>query len=127
MNVIARTEGVELPEGCRLVAYDRSGQTCGVAQPDADGLFFLTVADTQDGSVGFYIEQDEEIIAATTLKIPYQADGVMGTLEEPTVISFERAEGLAGSGWYDISGRKLQGKPTRRGVYIHNGKKETIK
>ena len=127
MNVIACTEGVELPEGCRLVAYDRSGQTCGVAQPDADGLFFLTVADTQDGSVGFYIEQDEEIIAATTLKIPYQADGVMGTLEEPTVISFERAEGLAGSGWYDISGRKLQGKPTRRGVYIHNGKKETIK
>ncbi len=127
MNVIACTEGVELPEGCRLVAYDRSGQTCGVAQPDADGLFFLTVADTQDGSVGFYIEQDEEIIAAATLKIPYQADGVMGTLEEPTVISFERAEGLAGSGWYDISGRKLQGKPTRRGVYIHNGKKETIK
>jgi hypothetical protein len=24
--------------------------------------------------------------------------------------------------WYDLSGRKLNGKPTKKGVYIHNGK-----
>lgn len=29
--------------------------------------------------------------------------------------------------WYDLSGRKLQGKPTKSGVYINNGKKVTIK
>ena len=29
--------------------------------------------------------------------------------------------------WYDLQGRKLQGKPTRKGVYIQNGKKITIK
>lgn len=25
--------------------------------------------------------------------------------------------------WFDLQGRRLQGKPTRKGVYIHNGKK----
>ena len=29
--------------------------------------------------------------------------------------------------WYDQSGRKLQGKPTRKGLYIQNGKKVVIK
>ena len=29
--------------------------------------------------------------------------------------------------WYDLQGRKLQGRPTRKGVYIQNGKKITIK
>ena len=24
--------------------------------------------------------------------------------------------------WYDLDGRKLGGKPTQRGLYIHNGK-----
>ena len=29
--------------------------------------------------------------------------------------------------WYDLSGRKLAGKPIKKGVYIHQGKKEIIK
>ena len=29
--------------------------------------------------------------------------------------------------WYDLSGRKLTGKPSRAGIYINNGKKITIK
>ena len=28
--------------------------------------------------------------------------------------------------WYDLSGRKLSGKPTRKGVYINSGKKVVI-
>ena len=27
------------------------------------------------------------------------------------------------SGWYTLDGRKLGGKPTKSGLYIHNGKK----
>ena len=33
----------------------------------------------------------------------------------------------AGAGWYAIDGRKLSGKPTKKGVYIHNGNKVVIK
>lgn len=29
--------------------------------------------------------------------------------------------------WYDINGRRLNGQPTTKGVYIHNGRKEVVK
>ncbi len=29
--------------------------------------------------------------------------------------------------WYSLDGRKLQGKPTKKGLYIHNGRKEVLK
>ena len=29
--------------------------------------------------------------------------------------------------WYSLDGRKLNGKPTAKGLYIHNGKKVAIK
>lgn len=32
-----------------------------------------------------------------------------------------------GESWYDMNGRRLQSKPTRRGIYIRNGKKVVIK
>ena len=37
-------------------------------------------------------------------------------------IKVERSES-----WYEMSGRKLAGKPTRNGVYVHNGKLEMVK
>ena len=32
-----------------------------------------------------------------------------------------------GGDWYDLSGRRLSGKPVSKGVYIQNGKKVVIK
>ena len=29
--------------------------------------------------------------------------------------------------WYDLQGRKLQGKPTTKGTYYHNGKMVIVK
>jgi hypothetical protein len=29
--------------------------------------------------------------------------------------------------WYDLNGRKLDGKPTQKGIYINGGKKIAIK
>ena len=29
--------------------------------------------------------------------------------------------------WYDMQGRKLNAKPTQKGLYIYNGKKQVIK
>ena len=31
------------------------------------------------------------------------------------------------SAWYDLQGRKLQGKPSQKGIYINNGRKVVIK
>ena len=50
-----------------------------------------------------------------------------GNEEETTgIISTTNYTNSAGAGWYDLSGRKLQGKPTAKGVYIYNGKKRVI-
>ena len=29
--------------------------------------------------------------------------------------------------WYDLSGRRIEGRPTKKGVYIQNGRKVVIK
>jgi hypothetical protein len=36
-------------------------------------------------------------------------------------------DGEGSDGWYDLNGRKLDGKPTTKGVYIHNGRKMVVK
>jgi hypothetical protein len=51
------------------------------------------------------------------------------------LISFDEATGISGisgntgisGAWYDLNGRKLQSIPTKKGVYIMNGKKVVIK
>ena len=30
-------------------------------------------------------------------------------------------------GWYDLSGRKLAGKPAQKGIYVNGGRKVTVK
>ena len=57
----------------------------------------------------------------------YEVNGISGTPAEPTKISFVRADQLPQTGWYTVSGLKLQKAPTQSGVYIYNGKKQVIK
>ena len=50
--------------------------------------------------------------------------------DETTGISLTPSPSPKGEGseyWYDLSGRRLSGKPTQKGVYINNGKKVVIK
>ena len=53
----------------------------------------------------------------------YKPDGG-GTTSIPQPL--QREGSLAGA-WFDLSGRKLSGKPTRKGIYVYNGKKRVIK
>jgi hypothetical protein len=46
-------------------------------------------------------------------------------LSGPTAVKEKRIE--KSESWYEMSGRKLVGKPTRKGVYVHNGKLEMVK
>ncbi len=50
----------------------------------------------------------------------------IGTGGDTTGIDSMTADGAEGE-WYDLSGRKLAGKPLTKGVYIHQGKKVVIK
>ena len=40
--------------------------------------------------------------------------------------SFENSQEVSKTGWFNLSGSKLNSKPTRKGIYIHDGKKYVI-
>ena len=136
MNIIARVEGVELEEGDRLVAYG-GAEMLGVAVADEEGRFFLNVAAGSD-DITFAIERPQslgdeaadaetEVVATAPRRMPYFADGVEGTLRQPATIRFVPTDSISGDGWYNLQGIRLRKAPTEPGVYIHNGKKVTIK
>ena len=127
MNIIAQTLGVELEEGDRLAVYS-DGILCGVTEQTADGLFFLSVGQTEvgDGQLSFAIERGDDIIATTPVLMTYHSDSVSGTLSEPTLINFTTIDRVADGAWYDMQGRKLQKQPTTKGVYIYNGQKTIV-
>ena len=62
-----------------------------------------------------------ELVATTERKIQEDIDGSIAT----------NIQGLRyvddGAVWYDLSGHKLAGKPVRKGIYIRNGKRVTVK
>ena len=47
--------------------------------------------------------------------------------EAATGISDVKVNGAEKANWYDLSGRPLNGKPTKTGAYVKNGKKVVIK
>lgn len=49
------------------------------------------------------------------------------TVETATGISDVKTDAAEKGKWYDLSGRPLNGKPTKAGVYVKNGKKVVIK
>ena len=50
-----------------------------------------------------------------------------GESETTGVNEVREADGVSGDSWYSLDGRKLQGKPSRAGVYIYKGVKRVIK
>jgi hypothetical protein len=49
-------------------------------------------------------------------------DGTATKMERPTP-----DPSLYGGEWYTLNGVKLSGKPTTKGLYIHNGRKEVVR
>lgn len=63
---------------------------------------------------------------AATTELPSSMKVVI--VEETTgITSMEDVRGKMYDAWYSLDGRKLQGKPTTKGMYIHNGRKEVVK
>ena len=98
---------------------------------DAEPLFFLNIAGDTKTSLTFAIERDGQIIATSSEVMNYENNAVSGTPTEPTEVRFVKAEDNGNSddngSWYSLQGYKLNGKPLRKGIYIHNGKKQFVK
>lgn len=85
-------------------------------------VFYLS----QEGTIpagGIYLPKPQVVSQTrSALVIGGENDGTTGIIDAARLID----NGLSGS-WYDLSGRKLNGKPTTKGIYIINGKKVVIK
>ena len=129
MVMTAAAEGIELEPGDRLIAI-ADGAIVGETELqtlDSKNLFFMTIAGEKTTPVSFAIERAGDIIASTNDVLNFQKNGISGTPELPTAISFVQREILPQNGWYTLQGFKLDKRPTQRGVYIMNGKKIIIK
>lgn len=46
--------------------------------------------------------------------------------ESTSIKDIKVSKGSNGTSWYTLDGRRLNSKPTRRGIYIHDGKKKVV-
>ena len=88
---------------------------------------------------GFYKLSASGTIGANKAYLTYGSPAQEEPVGAPAFFSFDnttgivemRNEGNEGNGenaiWYDLNGRRLQGKPAQKGLYIVNGKKVIIK
>jgi hypothetical protein len=130
MTVSATVVGFDAEEGDRLIAYANGeavgAATVAVSGETADNTLYLSIAGDSPEGIWFAIEREGEIVASTSELMTFKANAVVGSPDEPTAISFVRAEYEDGK-WYTTNGLQLQNKPTRKGVYIFNGKKVVVK
>ena len=75
---------------------------------------------------------DEELPSRITVRLVSSVDpGNQGNDDNGQTTAIGTLDTETGeidfSGWYDMSGHKLSGKPTQKGIYINNGRKVVIK
>ncbi|MBQ3634675.1 MAG: leucine-rich repeat domain-containing protein [Bacteroidales bacterium] len=70
---------------------------------------------------------DEEVeIGDESATFVYHGNEVVSIKFKETT-GVREVEAVGADVWHDLSGRKLAGKPGRKGVYVHNGKVEIVK
>jgi len=86
-------------------------------------LYYPTATDFQVNAFRAYFQLKLGVSEVKAFSIDF-GDG-----ETTGIISVDGAEGTVNGSdvWYTLDGRKLDGKPTQRGIYINNGKKTIIK
>ena len=129
MNIVASVLGVETEPGDVLVVY-RGAERMAEAVADNEQNFYLNLGSDVKSSetLTFILERDGEVVATTGSKIGYEANLVLGTPNEPTVINFTAVDpaSLNDGKWYTVSGIQLPSMPNKTGIYIYNGKVKLI-
>ena len=134
--------------------YERIKWTHNTADPEYDsyreaeiGSIYGFAAEEKSGAtVGQFVQVTDNVwinpmrayLKHTVVAPARSMDGDAATTELPSSMKVVIVEGTTGieplsispegeSAWYSIDGRKLQSKPTTKGMYIHNGRKEVVK
>ena len=76
---------------------------------------------------GEYMPANKAYVVAPAPSAGAPTRGLSFVEEEVTNIESVDSGELTVDNWYTLSGVKLEGEPTERGVYIHNGRKEVVR
>lgn len=94
-----------------MLSYDSNNANIGWYYGAQDGAPFTSAANKA------WLELSDNALARSFFDLP--------DFNEKTGINATKVE--KNDNWYSIDGRRLNGKPSQRGVYINNGKKLIIK
>ena len=115
-----------------------AGDECRTAaQTNDEGIAYITIPGDETCELTFKAVVGGEVLSLP-LTLTYETDAIYGTPQHPMVIDIGDASGIweipVGNGIesiYDLSGRKVriddQTRKLRKGVYIINGQKKTVK
>ena len=115
-----------LLRGCDVAAVT-------TAPGSGDYHFYMLSTDANDENVGFYYGNDDGSAfecqdhkaylalpaAASTRCYPFSAGQGTGV----GIVNYQ----LSIINYFDLSGRKISGKPVKKGVYVRNGRKEVVR
>ena len=127
MSLVAACRGVELQEGDRLLAFCDGELRGATSFSGEDEVLYMSIEGEGKGVLTFAIEHEGDIVATTTEVMSFEGNAISGTPDVPTDINFTRQDMGRADGWYTLQGVKLSAKPSVRGIYIYNGKKQIIK
>ena len=140
-NVVKANNGVLL-EGEQGVEYQITALPATSVGNDYEGNLLEPVIEKKHYGYGqgYYILKDGQFyaIANDAAEIP-SCKAVMhiagANARVIDIISFDETTGISGisgntgisGAWYDLNGRKLNGIPTKKGIYMNNGRKVVVK
>lgn len=110
----ATFKGTYEPVG--LTAYDRRKLFL------ANNMLYYPTANLTVNACRAYLELTDEVPVSAS-----NAPSLVIEFGGTTGITDNKRETITKNHWYTIDGRKLNTKPTTKGVYIHNGRKEVLK
>lgn len=92
----------------------------GTPSDDASGMkaYVLSFNDTE-------VSLDTDLSRRVGLAVRLVKEA--GTNDGPSAIKVVTQKVIADGQWYDLQGRKLNGMPTRKGVYLHNGRAVVVR
>jgi hypothetical protein len=123
--------------GVEVAAF--AGDECRTATvTNEEGIAFLTIPGDETCELTFKVAVAGEVVDAP-LTLTYETDAIYGTPKHPVVMNLGDVNGIREmlndngiESIYDLSGRKMfNGQRSsfnvRKGVYIINGQKKTVK
>ena len=143
-----------MPSNTPMLVYNKSNETKVIllipcAEPDMDitvapefvgTLEATTIAASTDDQTNYALNGKQFVWVKNAVEIGANkawlsisnsnARAISFVFDEPTGLSEElrvKSEEFATATWYDLNGRKLNGMPTKKGIYIMNGRKVVVK